>query len=401
VIAGDAISRFTARECNEEGRRMPTLDWIGKQPVVNGNASAYRPFGAFRTGLALLVMVQHFIWVSPSPAAGWLSGLLTGNVAVATFFALSGFIMSEAVTSFYAGRPTSFIINRLLRIYPPYLVALTLAIMTTLWLTETYHTAFSIYGVGPVPTGTFGTANLVKNAAALIPAVDARYTAFRFLPIAWAVGVEVCFYLALWLVVLAERWLGLRRPILVLAVVASAVYMAWLVFGGYDRLRFIPLFGFGAAAYFGLYGTNRRIAVAYAAVSFIASLFSYSTYDLATISKLRAQGVTNYQPVQLGLLAVLLLSIPALAKLPTSKFARKLDASLGDLSYPLYLNHFAVLSILVIVARPSWATVAAGMVLAAAVALLAEFSTETPLRKIRDRLRGVSISSLRAPPTTD
>jgi peptidoglycan/LPS O-acetylase OafA/YrhL len=78
----------------------------------------YRYFGSFRLLLAMLVMEQHFVAdLAPAPLAIALAPYAFGNVAVLVFFALSGFVITEAVDSIYRGRPGAFLTNRLLRIF--------------------------------------------------------------------------------------------------------------------------------------------------------------------------------------------------------------------------------------------------------------------------------------------
>ena len=89
-----------------------------------GSVYQYRYFGSFRLLLATLVMAQHFgADLAPAPLAAALAPYMTGSVAVLVFFALSGFVITEAVDSVYRGRPVPFLTNRLLRIVPHFLLA--------------------------------------------------------------------------------------------------------------------------------------------------------------------------------------------------------------------------------------------------------------------------------------
>ena len=68
----------------------------------------YRAFGTFRLILAVMVVAQHVVWIAPPGLSEILRRAATGNIAVLTFFALSGFIMAEAADQFYGGRPWAF-----------------------------------------------------------------------------------------------------------------------------------------------------------------------------------------------------------------------------------------------------------------------------------------------------
>src|ERR1700748_2272948 len=95
-----------------------------------GSGYQYRYFGAFRLMLAVLVMVQHFgADLAPAPLASFLAPYGFGSVAVLIFFALSGFVITEAVDSVYRTRPAAFLSNRLLRIVPHFLLAVILAML--------------------------------------------------------------------------------------------------------------------------------------------------------------------------------------------------------------------------------------------------------------------------------
>ena len=59
---------------------------------------AYRNFGAFRLLLAVMVMAQHlFAAFAPTDVALLANRYEVGSVAVLVFFALSGFVIVEAV----------------------------------------------------------------------------------------------------------------------------------------------------------------------------------------------------------------------------------------------------------------------------------------------------------------
>ena len=90
----------------------------------------YRYFGAFRLLLAALVMVQHFgADVAPAPLADALGPFAVGSMAVLAFFALSGFVITEAVDAVYRGRPGAFLTNRLLRIMPHFILAVAFSML--------------------------------------------------------------------------------------------------------------------------------------------------------------------------------------------------------------------------------------------------------------------------------
>jgi peptidoglycan/LPS O-acetylase OafA/YrhL len=80
--------------------------------------------------LAMLVMLQHFAAdLAPMPLALAMAPFAAGSMAVRVFFALSGFVITEAVDCVYRDRPGAFLANRLLRIGPHFVLALALSML--------------------------------------------------------------------------------------------------------------------------------------------------------------------------------------------------------------------------------------------------------------------------------
>ncbi len=90
---------------------------------------SYRYFGTFRFILAILVVISHFqqIW-SPLNFSEIINPFGIGAIAVYLFFIVSGFVITEALFVFYRFRITAFLLNRFLRIYPPFVFALILSL---------------------------------------------------------------------------------------------------------------------------------------------------------------------------------------------------------------------------------------------------------------------------------
>jgi peptidoglycan/LPS O-acetylase OafA/YrhL len=69
----------------------------------------YRPFGAMRLCLALLVMLQHYAqWCYPNSIQRVVMLFEPGSAAVLVFFFLSGFVITEAAELIYRDRPIVF-----------------------------------------------------------------------------------------------------------------------------------------------------------------------------------------------------------------------------------------------------------------------------------------------------
>jgi peptidoglycan/LPS O-acetylase OafA/YrhL len=96
---------------------LTVADW-GK---ITAEVGSYRLFGSYRAALALAVVVSHS---QPMLGPNFVGSIELGNIAVMSFFVLSGFIISEAGSTFYRGRPLAFLANRFWRIAPIYWLAL-------------------------------------------------------------------------------------------------------------------------------------------------------------------------------------------------------------------------------------------------------------------------------------
>ena len=92
--------------------------------------SVYRYFGTFRLLLASLVLLQHFLCnLAPQELALLARPFEIGSIAVLAFFSLSGFVIFEAADRIYCNNAAGFMINRLLRIVPQFLLAVIAAML--------------------------------------------------------------------------------------------------------------------------------------------------------------------------------------------------------------------------------------------------------------------------------
>ena len=76
--------------------------------------------------VALLLLTPT---AEPEPLATASLPYEVGTIAVAVFFALSGFVICEGADVVYRDRPLAFMSNRLLRILPHFILSVTTAIL--------------------------------------------------------------------------------------------------------------------------------------------------------------------------------------------------------------------------------------------------------------------------------
>jgi peptidoglycan/LPS O-acetylase OafA/YrhL len=290
-------------------------------------AATYRNFGALRCGLALMVVLQHFQHLLPPEARAPFRTLGLGVVAVDVFFVLSGFIVMDALGSFYRGRPAAFLLNRLLRVVPPYAAAVALSVAL--------HAVLSRDGLlqpwdYPPPDNPLDPTLIGDALLALVPgARDAN--AFEFIPFVWTLRIELAFYLAA-----AVAAQGTRRALpcdtarLAAACAILAVMLA-LVPGAPLALLDLPFFSVGICLHAGMRRPLRGSGVALAGAMLAAC---------CAMARLPQPAGRDAMLQILLFLPLTLLTIRCAASATLAPALRRLDRTLGGLAYPLYLNHY-------------------------------------------------------------
>ena len=194
--------------------------------------AAYRPFGTYRFLLATLVLASHSSDLLPK--SNLLGTLALGNVGVMLFFVLSGFVISEALDAFYEGKILKFAANRAMKIVPAYWVIL--AISFAVWAMLD-HPAMSQLDARTI------VGNIILMGGYL------GITKVNIISIAWAVQIEVIFYILI--AILAWVIWRLPRQGAVLGIAGTVVLSLYVfVWWGGHETRFFGFFQFGP--YFGL-----------------------------------------------------------------------------------------------------------------------------------------------------
>lgn len=351
----------------------------------------YRPLGALRFVLALLVVIQHGVHLLEPTAQGFLFTMGFGIVAVAVFFVISGFVVAEANSTFYEGRPGKFLLNRVLRLVPPYLAALVIEILSAAYL---YHADkftpwdFELIGSPLQPSLLLG------GVLALLPGFHTRYVSgqdFEFFAFVWTLRIEFTFYLAAAVV----YWVGQTRGIVPRWVTRHAGtlglaggYALFVLFlmrrSGPEQFGLAPFFLLGVA--FFLVWQKRT------AWYWLHLVFALGCVVMAfpLWKQTNAPAMAYQMPVLLVLLAVF--AVLAFAS-GVGKRWKKPDVFLGNLSYPLYLNHYAVLLTAsnLFPERAGFGLYGVAIVVSILLALGMHYLVETPLKSIRDAVRGARL----------
>jgi len=348
--------------------------------------------GIVRLALALAVIGSH-LGAFPGYAG------MTGGEAVQCFFIISGFYMAMILNEKYGpGQYRAFLKSRCLRIYPLYLAVLGLSFLASLAIGNRSAAGVLLLLPDYADMEVLGLAAKVLFLAASVllvgiswlsfhTAVDPGTATLRFypsaygqpcagstffvVPQAWSLDLEVCFYCLAPFIV--------RRRSLVLAALGASLGVDLLlragVFGEHAMRNTLPaqlwLFCLGALAY-GAYahlkGSRRLGRLPLAA--FCASLGLVCLYRLLP------------GPIGAFLGVLLFAACVPLVFLHTRENRR--DRMLGELSYPIYLVHFLVFSLLEAWSGP----LSAGMKIAAVSLTLAlSWGLYVSVGRPMDRLR--------------
>ncbi len=319
--------------------------------------------GSLRLILALSVVAYH---------CGPIFGLqlVGGQLAVQSFFMISGFYMTLILKEKYIGLNSSyklFITNRLLRLIPIYWIVLVGMIVTCVGIaivTKGQHfprfensymvvksnvgsfifLAFSnifIFGqdlvmfMGIDPgTGNLFFLNDLKNSPP-----PALYT-FLMMPQGWTLELEILFYLIAPFIL---KWR--MRNILLIIIVSFALRLFIYNIIGFQKdpwsYRFFPteimFFLLGSVA-FHFYKKMRLIKLA----KWISYIVILTVFGFTVIFPLLPSTKMNFMPFswkESAYFLTVLLAIPILFNFFKSN---KIDAWIGELSFPVYISHLFI-----------------------------------------------------------
>lgn len=340
-------------------------------------------FGTYRTFLALLVVALHL---------GGVPNI--GAYAVFGFYALSGYLMTFIMQNNY-GYTTQgvarYAINRILRIYPIYWVSV-LFTQGLIWsfgsaFTSSYHAAMYL------PTSLIDIAN---NVFLFFPFREAP----RLTPPAWALTVELFFYILIGLGLSKNKRLTIVWFAVSVLYHAAAIGYQWGWGSRYYSMAAASLpFATGALIYH-----YRQELLALLSRHKVTSLgvFPYCVAFLIIINWAaglmlnQSTGLFFYSNYILCALMVVVLS----DKKELPFISKKFDKWMGDFSYPIYLIHYQVGMLVVVlfsatgisVARPDLILMLASVPAIFALSWLITVLLERPIEAIRS---GYKINKLK------
>lgn len=360
----------------------------------------YRYWGGLRFLLALLVVVQHFSNVAGGSVAAIIDSWLPGTVAVKVFFALSGFIILEAIYGIYFDKPFRFIANRAIRVLTPYYPLLLLAVIL---IAAAFYTtgADQIRGYrdAMITRSDIGWENVADNAFFLwirgaFPFF--HWTKSEILVPFWSVRIEFVFYLFCFCCLLPIAAIPPQKKLQVLDGVAVlsifSTTAACLFFLSIADLTKWEGFNSGLTTFFVL-----------GAVVFLADerekwlrpllplflIFAAYGYHAATWAVSAADGVK-----QISMLLILIAVAFGTRNLEVPKL-KEWDEKLGDLSFSLFLVHIIIQIFFRNYVSPSFSAFTFGIFFSILAAIGYQTITAPVINHLRDLVRGRRIDEIR------
>ncbi|MFG0828756.1 acyltransferase family protein [Pseudomonas sp. CJQ_7] len=284
--------------------------------------------GFLRLALAILVSLNH-LWM--------IYGV--GRLAVFSFYVISGYLMTAILTETYgvtAQGIKRYAVNRLLRIYPSYLVSFVLfAAVFSLFDRQTLlHFDSNISTPSTI-------VDWLKNATLMgldFSAVD------RTIPPSWTLFVELFYYALIPILLIASR-----RLVLLWLLIAAA-YHVWIIAGAsptdpsiawearYGNIAAGGLgFAIGACARLYLPAALKTRSAFLVCLALFCSCYAFSAYWALTGTRPELQRILS----TVGYYGVMISAAPVVDYLARMR-RNGLSEKFGEFSYPFYLVHIPV-----------------------------------------------------------
>jgi len=288
-------------------------------------------FGFFRTMLALWVMMFHLLGIP-----------VIGPYAVFSFFSLSGFLMTTIMHETYGydhGGIGRYALNRFLRLYPMYWLAIIISIIVIIYVSPEYSKAYK--SILYIPNN-FGA--IVFNTTMIFPTLFPEEVSPRLSPPTWALTIEIFYYVCIGLGIsktkrLAVLWVCLSISYYVLTYVLNmeSAHRYFSILAGT-----LP-FSLGSILYFyktEIYSLLCRFKFSnpiFLLVTYIllAAFFTLNQYYKPFPYYFYINETGKYLNIFITLVIIVSLFFRG-----HEIFSKKIDKFLGDYSYPIYLLHW-------------------------------------------------------------
>jgi len=268
-----------------------------------------------------------------------MANIQIGTYAVFGFYVISGFLMTTIMHDKYGydwlGRKR-FVINRFLRLFPLYWIALILSVFLILLFGA--HVAKNFHNALFLPDGL---GNILSNAFMIFPAWRPVSISPNLVPPVWALTVELCFYVLICFGISKTPQRVLSWFVCSLIYVACSFYLnlPW-------QDRYYPIlaaslpFSMGAAIYFlKKQSIFEEFRVVFAcSPSLLFACFFFNCLVWVYLSRFNLGGFIEVG-AYVNLLLCFLLVLNIASGREIFSISAKLDRTIGNYSYPIYLFH--------------------------------------------------------------
>jgi exopolysaccharide production protein ExoZ len=269
---------------------------------------------------------------------------LLGSLGVPMFFVISGYCIASAASNSFnrSNTLTYFLLCRIRRIYPPYLIVSIIAIVLSSF--AAFLSSKGIIGSTALgDMGFFGQSPLYYLSALTLTQVPLHQK--PLLTVFWTLNYEIFFYAIVGLMLCVAKYL--QNPDLLLKGLnfLTLFCLGWLVISPetcFFPLELYPQFGLGVLVYNTLICRNNYRSLLFIGIAvFLLLVYAYLSNSIAEIG----HASTRMQSLVCVFFAVLLLILQKFDKqIMKLNFVRWL-AVVGTFSYSLYLTHLLPLGI--------------------------------------------------------
>jgi peptidoglycan/LPS O-acetylase OafA/YrhL len=328
--------------------------------------------GTWRFLLAILVVIGHLYhpW--------W-----PATFGVFSFYIISGFLMTLVLNERYSFSAKGFLafwINRFLRLYPPYYAGVVFSVLIIMLIPREFVTGINIKLTFPDEWMEY-----ITNFSIL--GLENRVDRSSLVPSAWALSIELVYYFVI------SIWAGRSRRNGIIFLLGGALYLMFIHYykdsDWWYRYFHVGAgclpFAVGVNIYFHLDRIKRCIDRLGWASSLFISLSLYAACFLCA-------AVLGHEKTMFFYLNIITTSLllPVLWVGVNVPIVKKLDARLGNLSYPIYLFHWQVGVLIAFITGFTWKSTELFMTaffVVTALAWLESIVISGPVDRLRKRVR--------------
>ncbi len=345
--------------------------------------------GLIRLFLAIAVVLAH----NGIQVAG-----IDGSLSVSAFFIISGFYMALVLNEKYQDNIAGFYGARFLRLWPSYIIVFGAVLIFIAPMTPSIYasTGAAIATWASAITMFFynvlwwfgvdaATGKIVFYAAQRVSTDGPAFVNATHMEHMWSVGIEITFYIVAPFLARKPKaiLISLGMAFLLHLAIMSDLYPLFPL-QGRSATNFFWLFLLGMAAYWASVEFNPTISK----VKLNPQWISLAGVVLTAFVIAGLQKYDRNQYISAGLFVIFATSL--ILVFQATRLSR-IDQAIGNLSYPIYLVHWPIVSILIINHRSSWmwSLLIAGISLVCAAILY--FCVDQQVEKFRRRLANRTI----------